>query len=386
MSALLDTPLSRPILRLWTEDEVEQFKPPDEKAHRTSDPVMIWTLRNVLNRLQAAWPHSCKDGTWRQYSALVNHWERFWNGAGPEVSKVSPAELLAFFESVEEWGTRRSWEKNLVLLTKLFKSACRASHRNKEGVPREIQAPISFDDVPFITIPEEDWFRANRQPGKHRTGGHTPKRRSTLTLEDFQKVIDACWTCPGIKDPVYWETVHAWIWFSGMRIDQVRSQLRWCTDGKSEGIDLQSQSIYTHEPKCGGEIVFPLAPSLMPGLLTLFQRKKRSQFQPYVFYQWGLTTPHPFYAIWKRIWEHALPCSNAAEREHRHFLPHELRSVSTTNWDMRPDPDNKAGWMITGHKPADVRTAAYFVPGDERLKQIVQRFPMPKLWTPRLST
>jgi integrase len=384
------TPEPPRILRLFSGDDelpAETLRQNDP-TYRTLDPVRLpeeWPLRKVLQRLQSAWPHSRKDPTWKQYWALVNHWERFWL-PGPCVSEVTSAELLEFFESVEEWGTQRSWEKNLVLLKALFKSACRQSHANPEGMPRSVPAPLMLDDLPFISIPGKDWFKANRTAGKHRKGGHVPMRRSTLTRDQFQLVIDACWSLPGLKDRVWWETMFAWLWFSGMRITQARTQLQWSHCGSDEGIHLESQTIVTTDAKCGGQIVFPLPNSLMPGLLTLFHRKKRPEERDFVFRQWGLLSAEPFYAIWDQIWEQAFPCSSDAERTMRHFNPHQIRAVSVTNWDLRPSPDNSAGYLITGHRPADVRQAAYFKPGDERLKQIVERFDrdeMPRLRCPR---
>jgi integrase len=380
----LDLP-PRPFLKLWSEEAA-----PDETLRglpdigRIGHPANLadgeWTLRKVLDRLKKDWPNSRKPLTWGQYETLLRYWEKHF-GPGPCVSQVTPADLQGFFEGVEEWGTRRSWEKNLVMLMALLKSCCRASHTNKDGLPREIVAPLTIDDLPYLSIPSDDWFKRNRTPRKHQQGGHTPKRRSTLTLDRFQLVIDASWNM-GLKDPVWWETMFAWIWFSGMRITQARTELRWSIDAESEGIHLDSASIVTTDSKCGGVINVPLPDCLMPGLTDLWLRRK-SVGQDFVFLQRGLMSEAPFYAAWSRIWEHAIPCASDDERELYHFNPHELRSVSTTNWDLRPSPDDKAGWLVTGHSPGDVRTGAYFVPGDARLRAIVNRFPMPVLHCPR---
>ncbi len=395
---------ARPVLRLWTDGDPDDFSPdnlsPDgpvanpeseslsgveipEKEGRISYPATAWDLRRVLARLEAAWPHSRQQSTWLGFHTLVRYWERYWGIPGPCVSQITPADLQAFFESVDEWGTVRSWSKNLTMLMALFKSVCRASHTNKDGLPRDLESPLRIDDLPFLLIPGDEWFSAHRVKGQSQRGGHTPKRRSTLTRDQFQLVVDAVWSS-GVNDPVWWETMLGWLWFTGMRIAQSREQLSWCLDGQSEGIDLQSRTLVTKDSKCGGLIEIPLPECLIPGLGALWHRKK-AKYQSRVFLQAGLVTQAPFYAAWNRIWAHAIPCKTEAERELLHFLPHELRAVSVTNWELMPSPDDKAGALITGHQLGNVRMERYFVPGSTILRDIVNRYCaryMPRLRTP----
>lgn len=388
MSAIsFPPPPSRPSLRLFSDEEEPQELQDlgeslrqNDTTYRTTDPVANWDLRSALSRIKSAWPDSRSSITWGQYETLCKYWERYW-GVGYDLRKVDAQGLEKFFKSVEEWATRRSWNKNLMMLTAVFKSLCRESKKNPYGLPRSIEPPLRIDDLPDLNFPNNDWWRTNRTKGASQTGGHTPKMRSTLPLEEFQKVIDGIWSMPGLHERVWWETFLAWLWFSGMRVTQARCDLKWCLDGLSEGVELSSLSIQTYDSKREGLISVPLPNCLLPGLTELWNKRKRVADQPYVFRQHGLRSPSPFYEIYCSIWEYAIPCSTAAERELKHFLPHELRAVSCTNWDLRPSPDNKAAWLVTGHAPADVREACYFQPGDERLREIVNRFPMPKLHT-----
>lgn len=394
MSAAFSPPLESPqVLRLWADDYHEQptANPPPRAEYlrensdhlRSIDPQVVWPLREALSRLRNAWPHSRKECTWKQYEIIQRYWERFFGSPGPCLTTIGCADLQAFFEATEEWATIQSWERNSSQLSAIFRSLCRQTRANSYGLPREVKAPFVIDDIPWVDVHEKIWFKENRDAGWARIGGHMPMRRSTITLDDFQKVIDGIWTMPGLGDRVWWETLLAWIWFSGMRITQLREELPWCMDGRSEGIDLASKSVVTDESKCGGEISIPLPDCLMPGFETLWLRPKPPDSEGLVFFGPGHQSAKWFYVAWPRIWEHAFPCTTDAERATRHFNPHQLRAVSVTNWDLRPAPDNALGHLITGHSAGDVRQAAYFQPGDQRMREIVNRFPMPRLRTPR---
>lgn len=331
----------------------------------------VWTLRAVLKRFRRDWESTRKPPTWSQYETLINYWERHHGGSGPAVTVITSASLTAFFHSVIEWGTARTWERSAVQMTALLKSCCRQSHDNREGLPRDVSAPCVRDDLPFVVMPSADWFREHRQASEHRSGGHTPKRRSTLTLDQFQRVIDACWTTSGV-DPVWWETLFGWLWFSGMRITQARTKLGWYRGGDGEGIDLRSASLVTRDTKCNGQINVPLPACLTTGLSWLQTRTGQI-----VFERQNVRNDVAFRKRWRKIWDRAIPVSDDVERELYHFDPHELRAVSVTNWEL--SPDRAVGHLITGHAPSDTRQACYFVPGDERFREIVNRYEMPKL-------
>lgn len=369
------SPTRPPTLRLFCLDE------DDDRRIRTSTPASspppdvplpaVWTLRTALDRFRRDWEATRKDATWCQYRTLVDYWERHHGGPGPVLGEITSESLTEFFHAVPEWGSATTWKRSSEQFGALLRSCCRQNDKNREGLPRDVSPPLRQDELPFVVMPSADWFRLNRKSGEHRSGGHTPKRRSTLTRADFQRVIDACWTTGDI-DPVWWETLFGWLWFSGMRIMQARTQLGWYQGGDSEGIDLDSLSLVTHESKCGGLINVPLPDCLRPGLNWLQTRTGKV-----VFERKNVKNDAAFRRRWHRIWEQAIPVENDIQRELLHFNPHELRAVSITNWEL--SADRAVGHLITGHSPGDVREACYLVPGDARFRTIVNRYEMPQL-------
>lgn len=403
MSAQIDSPTgpNRPILRLWTEeeerhlpqktgeidaetDETHEISSDYANRSRTLDPAPVWRLKTCLMRLKSAWPHSRNAESWRQYESMVNRWESYWmereEGIDPPVNSIDSESIQEFFYSQETWACQRTWEKNLDYLMAILKSACKRTHTNKMGMPKEITPPMVIDDLPFVEIPSKEWFRDNRLYGAGRSGGHQPKRRSSLTLEQYQLVVDAAWNCD--VDAVWWETMLAWLWFCGMRIKQARRKLPWAFDANSQGIHLESMWIVDEESKKEGLIDAPIPMCLQAGLRTLYNRAKTAKTRPFVFRQRGVASDTPFYDQWHLIWETAFPCSSDSERKQKHFTPHQVRSVSITNWDLRPDSDHQIGHLITGHSPGNTRSACYLKPSDEQMREIVARFPMPTLRCP----
>lgn len=379
---------SRPtLLRLFTDDDPDglEIRPTEAGRVRTGGPASspdltptppewmpeVWTLRTALNRFRRDWEPTREPATWSQYQTLVDRWERHHGGAGPDVAAITSESLSEFFHAVPEWGSAITWKRYADQFGSLLRSCCRQHGKNREGLPRDSNPPCREDELPFVVLPSADWFREHRRSGEFRSGGHTPKRRSTLTLPDFQRVIDACWTTSGV-DPVWWETLFGWLWFSGMRITQSRTKLGWYQGGDGEGIDLASLSLVTHESKCGGLINVPLPDCLRPGLNWLQTRTGKI-----VFERQNVKNDSAFRKRWNRIWEHAIPVKDDVQRELLHFAPHELRAVSVTNWEL--SADRAVGHLITGHAPSDTRQACYFVPGDEKFRTIVNRYEMPRL-------
>ena len=331
------------------------------------------TLRGVLERFRESHAGSLKPKTWGQYLTLVTHWETFHTGPGPSVAEISQELLREFFHSVTEWNSPVTWRRCNAQIGKLLNTCCAQSRRNKLGMSQGALI-ASIDDVPFVVVPEAHWFKQHRLAGSKRSGGHAPKRRGSLPVESFQKVIDACWQVAG-RGAGLMETSLAWIWFSGMRFEQTLEQLAWCEDGLSDGIDLETQTLVTAESKCGGEIRVPIPAVLLPGLRLLRSRGHG----PLVFYQPGWKA-RAWRKCYRKIWERAFPCATDTERSAQHWQPHQLRSVSCSIWDMLPPPACTVGWMVTGHRPGSVRQAAYVRPPDALFKSIVnEQFPMPFL-------
>lgn len=370
------------VLRLWSESPDESDSesvctlPAEPGGGRTTVPATSppFPLRAALDRLRSAAGGTIEEATWGQYSTIVRYWERFHGGAGPDVASIDQAMLHAFFESVAEWNTATTWRRVDGQLGKLLKSCCPQSRINRLGMTEGARI-ASVELVPFAVIPKADWFRANRSPGASRPGGHCPKRRGSLTLDQFQGVIDAVWRV-GLRghDADYVETVLGWWWWCGMRFEQTLEALSWCDDGVSDGLDLEARMLVTAESKCGGEIRVPIPDCLVPGL-RLLQRERTG---PLVFYRRGLKD-RAFRKAYARIWERAFPCRSETERQARHWQPHQLRSVSISTWDTLPPPACQVGWMITGHSPGTVRESAYFRPSEEVFRGIVNAYPMPRL-------
>lgn len=369
--------------------ESSQLQPPESLKHRTTGSVLY--LGDALQRIRTEFSTTRRDDSWSQYETLVSRWEEHFDGTGPAVSEIADSHLEEFFYGQEDWAAEATWKRYYSQLLAILKSCCPRSSANPMGLPRDVESPLRLDSLPALMVPDAEWFKENRSRLPMR-GGHTPKLRSTLPLEQFQRVIDACWTVRlQLGDAIWWETLFGWLWFSGMRICQARKKLRWCEDGQSDGIHLQSRTVVTNETKKHGLIIIPLPVALLHGLHVLHDRpkarRKRNRtlkfgdigYEAYVFRETGLVANTPFYQQYRAIWDAAIPVKDEAERELKHFLPHELRSVSITTWDMLPEPDCKAGWLVTGHSPGDERTRKYFRPGDDRLRPIVDRFPMPML-------
>ncbi len=335
-------------------------------------------LRKALVRMQADFPGLLQDDTWDQYWTIVRKWEEYHSGPGPSVDSINCELLDLFVASVSDWRAPSTWRRIDAQIGAMLKSCCLKSRKNRCGLATPI---LRMDELPFITVPEDHWFAANR-PGSTRSGGHTPKRRGSLTLDRFQKVIDACWSI-GLKGHAdFVETVLGWWWWSGMRFTQTLEKLTWCEDGVSDGVDLDSLSLVTSESKCGGEIRVPIPTALGPGLRLI----KRQSDSPLVFYR-PRFKDRALRNVYERVWQKAYPAATEAEAKKLHWLPHQLRAVSVSIWDNLPPPACNVGWLVTGHSPGNVRQAAYSRPTEAEFRRIVDDvFPMPVLKAGTYST
>lgn len=340
---------------------------------RTTTPATSsdWTVRKLLQRLQAEFPGALKPDTWEQYWTIVRKWEEYHSGPGPVADSINCEMLDQFVRSVDAWRTAKTWRRIDAQFGAILKSCCLKARKNRFGMSSPV---LRIDELPFITVPEDHWFEENR-PGSTRIGGHSPKRRGSLTLERFQRVIDACWTV-GLKQHAdFVETLFGWWWWSGMRFTQTLQSLRWCDDGISDGVDLDSLSLVTNESKCGGEIRVPIPKALAPGLKLL----RREADGPLVFYRKRFKA-RALRKVYERVWQKAFPAETDADRKRLHWQPHQLRAVSVSLWDHLPPPACNVGWLVTGHSPGNVRQAAYSRPTEAEFRRIVDEvFPMPVL-------
>ncbi len=323
-------------------------------------PSRAWTLRECLEADFSR--NQQRRASWQDYRTLVKKWEAAWGGGGPDMRSVTPAQLQQGFDSIKEWTSYRSWEKNRDQLFALLKSSCRQTQRNPLGVPKPEVAPLSEDDLPVWSLPPKEWFRGRAKPAK-RHPGHRPCSLQLLSQEEFDRVLTAA---SAEHDPLYWRTLLGWCWFTAMRIRQTLHELTWRETSEGDGVDLANRLLHTQESKCGGALDVPLPDWLLAGLSAL---KARRLTQKELFP--GASMPKPaqdaqercvfwrrpnwknldrwFYPTWDAIWERAgVPVR----------MPHQMRGVAISWWIA--GKDEKYRKLITGHSLGnDVQMKVY---------------------------
>jgi len=176
---------------------------PESVDTRTASPGVnqIVTLRQFYTDLYSRAKDTKSKGSWSGYRTLLRYWERYHssqeNGdesGGLCVVTIDKEALQAFFESVPEWQSERSWQGNRDLMFAPLKSCCVESQDNPFGRSRQ-EAIISRDDLPMWKLPPSRWFRDRPKAeakASQKRGGHRRRRIPLLKVEEFGHVLKSC--------------------------------------------------------------------------------------------------------------------------------------------------------------------------------------------------
>lgn len=359
--------------------------PPDQKDARTTSPGVnqIATLRQVYDDLYNRAKNDKAESSWSGYRTLLRYWERSHGCSGPCVTAINEDVLQTFFESVPEWHSERSWQRNRDLLFALLKSCCVESPDNVFGRKKD-QAILSRDDLPLWRLPKARWFRDRPKTdvkGKQKRGGHRKRKIPLLKVEEFGRVLKACDDVE-FMDPLWWKTWLSLLWYNGPRFED---SLKYQWDEGQLHFDLQNRLLDFTETKCGGNSGIPM-PSWLADLLTELRESQaegasgdfvfalgpgekwsRHQTPDFRLTRGDLSNRHrrldpEYVAIWKRA---GVPV--------RH--PHELRSVAITYWSQHA-PEYR--FAATGHAPpkGDTQLRSYVIL-DDKFYQAAETFPYP---------
>jgi len=342
--------------------------------------VAAVSLRQLLDELYLRRAADKCDSTWSGYRTLVDRWERFHDGPGPDCRKLDAHQLRRFFEGVDEWRSPRSWQKNANWLSALLKSGCPQTMSNRNGVPPGEPVRLDFDRLPVFELPRDRWFRdrLNRLPPTTERGGHRRRRLPLISVDEFGRVLDAC---DGVEflTPEFWRCLLSWIWFAGTRFTDIWSY-RW-DSGVSHVSIVQRLHSFT-ETKTGGTSDVPLPSWLLSQLETLrtlqggdraglpvfsSSRQERDDRGGYVCPRGDWTNRgRRFSPAWSGIFERAdVPLRK----------PHELRAACVSYW-FKHAPNYR--FAATGHAPpsGDVQLRNYVIL-DDQFRDVAESFPFP---------
>lgn len=331
-----------------------------------------------LSQLLAAYYERAADAkcesSWSGYRTLVRKWEAFHDGDGPPVQQLTADRLQAFFEGVSEWRSERSWVRNRDLLFKLFKTACRQTIDNVDGLT--VSPILSVDALPVWSIPRGRWFRDRADKTSQSTekrGGHKKRKLELLKLDEFGAVLAACDHVSWMSPP-WWKAWLSLIWFCGLRFED-SFRLQWASGPLH--VNLSRRVLDMTETKCGGDIAVPLPSWLLQLLeslhdesrigLPVFTAASRKTATAMLASRSDISNRERFFGPqYREIWTRA----GVELRQ-----PHEVRGVCISRWLKH---DARYRFAVTGHKPpkADVQLNHY-VTLDDEFRQSCESFPFP---------